>query len=176
MKLYIRSILITSISALGFTLLGCSDDEAAAKAITIAPGHFVLDEPGKIHGELKESDKCSVDTVNEKLMNKERFWKIIHGDDVTIKGWAFTRSSSEEISEIYVRLTGSTQTYYAVTMVRSDRPDVNHVHGLDQTVKVGFELKANTGQMEPGAYEIEVIQPLTVGVEGCTSPAMLLVD
>lgn len=174
MAMVLRFCFLVCACAMSIALSGCGND--SDKVVNIEPGRFVLDEPSKVRGEIKESKKCSIDTVNGRAMDDEHTWKISKGDEITIKGWAFGEGRKDVSPEVFIRLTGPAQTYFAVTSTRFPRPDVANYHGVDQLTKAGFELKAKADQIERGPYEIYIMQPFFGEVEGCSSPAMILVD
>lgn len=167
------------IACVVLVIAGCSRGGPASpnKLVTIPEGQLVEDEPSVlVKGDFNKTHTCSLDTVNGKEMSQERTWEIKHGQNVTLSGWAFSEDGKETSAKIYVRLWGAVKTYYAVTTHKSARPDANRAHRIDPTLNVGFNLTAETDQVEPGAYQIMIMQAFAQGVEGCRSAALLLVD
>ncbi len=164
------------IVALCAAMLGCSGG-ADQQAKEITPGQFVIDEPIQIaQHEFKKSGKCIIDSINAKAASKEQTWEIKHGEKVVISGWAFSKDGGTAPSPLFIQLTGDAQTYYAVSSTRMMRPDVNQLFQLNASLTTGFDLQAQTENIEPGAYEIMILQVNGTTVEGCNTKTMLLVD
>jgi hypothetical protein len=143
----------------------------------IAPGQFVVDEPIQTAvGAPDKSSKCFVDSINGKPPSKDQTWEIHHGDEAVISGWGFRKDGQQLTPQLFIRLTGDAQTYYAVTTTRHLRADVNDHFHLDPSLMAGYELRAKTAQIEPGVYAITIMQAAATDVEGCESPTMLIVN
>jgi hypothetical protein len=157
-------------------MFGCSKSSNTDKEIVIAPGQFVLDEPSKLSEKIKSSKRCSADTLNAKERSTEETWVIQRGAPIVLRGWAFSIDGNEAYPEVFVRLTGAAQTYYALTTSRHMRSDANQYLQINPSLAIGFELSATTDQIEPGIYEIMIMQRGSGDVEGCATGAMLIVN
>lgn len=156
-------------------LQGCSGGGNSAREI--APGAFVRDEPIQIaQSKMRNSSRCVIDTVNGEKPNKKGVWTVQRGDGAAIAGWAHGKDGTEAGEQVFVRLTGSVQTYYAVTAERPMRADVNEYFKLPSELKIGFEMRATIDQVEPGIYSVAVLQALSGGVEICELPVTLVVN
>jgi hypothetical protein len=159
------------------SMLGCSKSSNTDRAVVIAPGQFVLDEPSKLSEKaILRSKKCSADSINGKERSKESAWQIKRGDPISLRGWAFSMDDKEAYPEVFVRLTGDAQTYYALTTSRHMRPDANQYLQINPSLTIGFELTATSDQIEPGLYDIMIMQRGAGDVEGCRTGATLIVN
>lgn len=152
----------------------CSKDGPKQNVI-IPPGKFVTNEPSIISNEQIKSKMCSLDTINGK-QRKDGGWTVKQGEDVTFSGWAFSSDKKQAASEVYVQIMGPVQTYYAVTTQRHMRSDANQFHQADPALVIGFKLRANTGGIEPGVYEIAILQSLKEKAEFCKTSVSLTIN
>jgi hypothetical protein len=155
-------------------MLGCQPDPPAKE---IAPDQLVVDEPIQLtRGPIEKSKKCRLDSINGKVRSEQNDWQIKHGDHVIFGGWAFSDDGASAPAEVFLRLTGGAQTYFAVTTRRLSRNDVTDFFHISRSLFVGFELPSATDSIEPGAYEIMILQVNGSRIEGCDTKTMLLVD
>jgi len=166
------------IATVFLALLGCSKSDRSSQPVVIAPGQFVLDEPSKLTGsKIQSSKRCSADTLNGQARSqKDRTWEIKRGEPVILKGWAAGLDDKQPYPEVFLRLTGAAQTYYALTTSRHMRPDATHFLQIDSARPIGFELTAKTEQIEPGIYEMMIMQRGAGDIEGCDTDALLIVN
>lgn len=159
----------------GVALQGCSGGGNAAKEI--APGAFVRDEPVQLtQGKQRNSSRCIIDVINQKKQTKKGTWTVKRGDGVSITGWAYGKDGTAAAEQLFVRITGSVQTYYAVTTQRPVRKDVNELLKLPPELNSGFELNATIDRVEPGIYGVAILQALPSGVETCELAVTLIVE
>lgn len=161
---------------LGLSLIGCDRESGAVKTAVIEPGEFVATEPSAIHGSLSTADKCSIDTINGNTRKPKVGWEIKRGDPIDIQGWVFSNDGKQVAPEVFVQLTGSVETYYAVTTNRSIRSDANQHLTINPSLAGGFQLQAKSDAIEPGSYEINVVQALGNRRESCEDGVSLIVN
>lgn len=169
---------ISKLALIGCLLLlvGCDRSEESGKTVLIESGRFVTTEPSALYGSLSKSDKCSLDTINGKQRPSTEGWEIKRGQPIDLQGWAFSSDGKKAAPEVFVQLTGQVDTYYAVTSSRSLRSDANEHLSADPTLKGGFQLQAKTDVIEPGSYEISVIQSFPDRRETCENGVNLIVN
>lgn len=164
------------IALLGLSLTGCGREADAGKTTVIEPGQFVATEPSAIHGSLSTSEKCSLDAVNGNPRKPKVGWEIKRGEPIDIQGWVFSNDGKTVAPEVFVQLTGPVEAYYAVTTIRSVRSDANQHLAIDPSLAGGFQLHAKTDAIEPGNYEINVLQVLGDRRETCEDGVSLIVN
>lgn len=152
---------------------GCS--RGPEKKVEINEGSFVATEPSAVSGDMQDSKNCSLDTINDQLRTDGN-WTTTHGSTLTFNGWAFLNDSTRAAPETYIQLFGPALTYYAKTTERYMRPDANKDHHLDAKLAVGFKLTAKTDAIEPGIYQINILQSFNNSVESCSTSATLTVN
>ena len=165
------------LGALSLMLLaGCDNSEDSTQTVNIAPGAFVSTEPSALHGTLDKSEKCSLDTINGQQRKPGVGWEIKRGEPIDLEGWAFSNDGKKVTPDVYIQLSGQVDTYYAVTNIRLMRSDANEHLAIDPTLKGGFQLKAKTDAIEPGSYDISVVQSFPDHKETCGGDVSLMVD
>lgn len=167
---------VACIALLGLSLTGCDRQADTVKTAVIEPGQFVTTEPSAIHGSLSTSDKCSLDTVNGNLRKPKMGWEIKRGEPIDIQGWVFSNDGKKVTPEVFMQLTGPVETYYAVTTVRMLRSDANQHLAIDPSLVGGFQLHAKTDAIEPGSYEITLVQAFGDRRETCEDGVSLIVN
>ena len=160
--------------SIALSISACSKD-SAKQNIKIEPGKFVTAEPSEISSEQIKSKMCSLDTINGKQRSNGG-WSAKQGAALTLSGWAFAADKKQVAPAVYVQLTGPVQTYYAITTQKHMRGDANQVHHIDATLAVGFELRATIDSVEPGMYEVAIIQSIDGATEVCKVGASLEIN
>ncbi|MDB6062772.1 MAG: hypothetical protein JWM78_2875 [Verrucomicrobiaceae bacterium] len=157
-------------------MAGCERNTETGKVVTIEPGQFVATEPSALHGSVSKSEKCSIDTVNGKLREPKVGWEIKRGQPLNLEGWIFSENGKQVSPQVFVELSGPVETYYAVTNTRILRGDANQHFSIDPSLQGGFQLQAKTDAIEPGNYQITILQSFSDRRENCEDGVSLIVN
>jgi hypothetical protein len=166
----------TLLGALAVSLTACDRNVESGKQVTIESGQFVATEPSAVRGALSKSEKCSIDTVNGRPRTPKVGWEIKRGEPIDLQGWIFSNDGKKVAPEVFVQLSGPVDTYYAVTNNRIMRADANQHLAIDSSLTGGFRLQAKSDAIEPGVYEINIVQSFPDAKETCEDGVTLTVN
>lgn len=114
---------------------------------------------------------CSIDKVNGKPGSAQPV-PVVIGGDVEFRGWV-TNPQKQTPPSFAVILSNGDKAYALRAETGLARPDVAKALGTSELANAGYAISAKLDNIEPGLYQVSLLQDTNSTVSRCTTKIKL---